>query len=303
MKTMFRKIAIVLATIVFVIFPFNVKAVDVPPSTDQYYLDGANVMSEKTKKHVHEKNWAMDDHCGGYIEIVTQEYINVDILDYSVTLFNEWKIGSQDNGILLVVVTQEQKFYVTVGRRLESVLSSYRLEEIFNETFITPFDAGEYDKAIKDTFDALYSVLEEEYGKPVEIIQNQNNGTSTNSYDYEAGLALFVVIFMFMFVTVVIVFYIIAIFTSRSSNGNRYYYNEPFNNGSRYHSYRGNRNSSVFTNPTSSFGRSSGFSGSSGGGSSSGGFRSGGSSSSSSGSSFSGRSSGGSTRGSGFGRR
>ena len=284
MKRLFKRLAIFLAVMTFVFSPFSVMAIDVPDSIPGYYLDDANVISKETEDYIHEKNWAMDGHCGGYIEVVTLEYINADILDYSVTLFNEWEIGSNNNGILLLVVTQEQKFYITVGRKLEAVLSSYRIEEIVDEYFIEPFEAGNYDKAIKDTFDALYKVLVSEYGKPV-IINTDKDSSSFIDVQTLAIIIGFILLLLFLYI----------VFQGDYSNNS-------YNSGRvspRYHSYRNSRSSSVFTSSTSSFGRSS--SSSSRSSSSFGGFGSGGSSSSRG--SFSGRSSGGSTRGSGFGRR
>jgi|GEM_PF-6697451 len=284
MRGLFKRLAVLLAVMAFVLSPLSVIAIDVPDSIDGYYLDDANVISNETENYIHEKNWAMDGHCGGYIEVVTQEYINADILDYSVTLFNEWEIGSNNNGILLLVVTQEQKFYITVGRKLEAVLNSYRIEEIVNEYFIVPFEAGNYDKAIKDTFDALYKVLVSEYGKPV-IVDTDTDSSSFMDMQTLAIIIGFILLLLFLYI----------VFKADYSNNS-------YNSGRispRYHSYRSSGNSSVFTSQTSSFGRSSSPSRSSGFG----GFRGSGSSSSRSGGSFSGRSSGGSTRGSGFGRR
>lgn len=144
-----------------------IGAIQVPESVDEYYWDDAHIMSEELEYYLSEKNYYMDRYCGAYIEVVTQEYINCDILDYSVALFREWQIGSsQDNGILFMIVSQEEKYYVTIGRGLESKISSATIDEILQTYFEPYFDQGDYETGIRKTFDALYGELVHIYGYP-----------------------------------------------------------------------------------------------------------------------------------------
>lgn len=155
----------VIATLCMLHMP--VLALDVPDSVDGYYLDDANVLSAETKAYITEKNSLMDDHCGGYIEVVTQPYIRCDVADYSYALFNQWEIGGkQNNGILLVLVPEEDTYYLMYGTGLEDRVPVYEFQNIIDTYFADAFEAGNYDLAVRNTFDALYRVLEDTYGSP-----------------------------------------------------------------------------------------------------------------------------------------
>ena len=295
-----KKFVIAFATILVMMLSLVTPlfAVDVPDSVDEYFLDDANVLSEDVEYDISEKNYYMDRHSGAYIEVVTQDYINCDILDYSYTLFNEWGIGSaqKNNGILLVAVIQEEKYYVLLGRGLESEISLSRVDEILETYFEPYFDDAQYETAIVKTFDALYAELVNIYGQPSMV--TESGGSSSMG----GGLNIFMIFFW-----IVLIIFVIALLSaifSRPRGPRTYYthrYRQPMYRTRPYHVpppvHRGptmssRPRSSMGTGaPRSSFSpsRSSSFGGSSRGGAA--------------GSSFGSRGMGGSSRGAGGGRR
>ena len=279
-----------------------VKAADIPDSVSEYYLDSAGVLSLSTEQYIHDQDYAMDKLSGAYIEVVTQEYINMDVLDYSVKLFNSWGIGDKDkqNGILLVLVTQEQKYYVTLGKGLEDSISSSRIDQILEDNLEEDFDAGNYDTAVLNTFKALYSELETIYGTPTSTpITNTPQSQSDDGFGV-IGLIFWGLVGLTFFIAIVI-------FLNRNRQRRTYrsdHYDDDWIAPAIYWGTRAARRRNYYRNYPS--GRGSGFfSGSNSGSHSSGGFSSRGSGfgSHSSGGGFSSRGMGGGTRGSGGGRR
>ncbi len=276
-----------------------VQAADIPDSVSEYYLDSAGVLSLSTEQYIHDQDYAMDTLSGAYIEVVTEEYINMDVLDYSVKLFNSWGIGDKDkqNGILLVLVTQEKKYYVTLGKGLESSISSSEIDQILEDNFEEDFDAGNYDTAVLNTFKALYSELETLYGTP------STTTPVTNSPQNETDDGLGTIGLIFWGLVGITFIIAVVIFLNRNNRRNSYrsdHYDDDWIApaifwGSRaarrrnyYRSYPSNRGSGFFSGSNSSGGFSS---------------RGGGFGSHSSGGGFSSRGMGGGTRGSGGGRR
>lgn len=276
-----------------------VQAADIPDSVSEYYLDSAGVLSLSTEQYIHDQDYAMDTLSGAYIEVVTEEYINMDVLDYSVKLFNSWGIGDKDkqNGILLVLVTQEKKYYVTLGKGLESSISSSEIDQILEDNFEEDFDAGNYDTAVLNTFKALYSELETLYGTP------STTTPVTNSPQNETDDGLGTIGLIFWGLVGITFIIAVVIFLKRNNRRNSYrsdHYDDDWIApaifwGSRaarrrnyYRSYPSNRGSGFFSGSNSSGGFSS---------------RGGGFGSHSSGGGFSSRGMGGGTRGSGGGRR
>ena len=184
----------ILALLVAMVLP--IYAIDVPESVDTYYYDPANVLSEDVEYDISEKNYEMDRHSGAYIEVVAVDYIHSDILNYAYTMFNEWGIGSSEknNGILLLAVIQEEKYYVMVGRGLESYISAARIDEILETYFEPYFDNEQFETAIVNTFDVLYEELVDIYGVP----NVQSNTT-------DAGVDFAMILFFIVLILVVVI--------------------------------------------------------------------------------------------------
>ena len=145
--------------VLLVSFVLPIYAIDVPESVDTYYYDPANVLSEDVEYDISEKNYYMDRHSGAYIEVVAVDYIHSDILNYAYTMFNEWGIGSSEknNGILLLAVIQEEKYYVMVGRGLESYISAARIDEILETYFEPYFDNEQFYNDLKKLMQMHYN--------------------------------------------------------------------------------------------------------------------------------------------------
>ena len=202
-----RKLVVICSTLLLLVFcVLPIHAIDVPESVDTYFYDPANVISEDNEYYISEKDYYMDQHSGAYIEVVAVDYIHGDILDYAYTMFNEWAIGSssKNNGILLLAVIQEEKYYVMVGRGLESKISAARIDEILETYFEPYFDQEQFETAIIKTFDVLYEELVDIYGTP-----KTGTTTSTPSTSIKIGTILFWVILL------IIIFSIISALASR----------------------------------------------------------------------------------------
>ncbi|MCF0111541.1 MAG: TPM domain-containing protein [Erysipelotrichaceae bacterium] len=296
-----------------------VAAIDVPDPIDGYILDEAEVLSAETEQYIIEKNSLMDDHCGGYIEIITQDYLRCDVADYTFTVFNKWKIGgSKNNGILLVLSIQEDAFYLMYGTGIEAKIEVSEFQKVLDDHFYDAFDAGNYDKAVKDTFDGCYEILGELYGYPVTTVDPSSGGNGGSDF---IDNSIFVNIGNILKATLVLILVLIILAVAFSFSARKprttYTYRTP-RPYYRPNNYRPSppRYQHQYRTPSNhnSFPSSGGWSGSSRS-SSSGSSWSGSSSRSSSGSSWSGsssrssssgsrsvRSSGGSSRGAGLGR-
>ena len=192
MRKYIMTLGMILGLLVSFVLP--IYAIDVPESVDTYYYDPANVLSEDVEYDISEKNYYMDRHSGAYIEVVAVDYIHSDILNYAYTMFNEWGIGSSEknNGILLLAVIQEEKYYVMVGRGLESHISAARIDEILETYFEPYFDNEQFETAIVNTFDVLYEELVDIYGVP-----NMQTNTS-NDVGADFAMILFFIVYKYI---------------------------------------------------------------------------------------------------------
>jgi uncharacterized protein len=73
-----------------------------------------------------------------------------DIADYSLALFNRWGVGQQgrDNGVLLVVATNDRRLRLQVGRGLTAQLTDLQAQELVNRTIVPRLKDGDLPAGI-----------------------------------------------------------------------------------------------------------------------------------------------------------
>ena len=83
------------------------------------------------------------------------------IEEYSVAVFDQWKIGKrgQDNGLLFLVAVQDRRMRITTGYGLEGILPDGKVGEIRDRYIFPFFRAGQYAEGILRGTEALASVI------------------------------------------------------------------------------------------------------------------------------------------------
>ena len=161
------KSAIIIAFIFVLAFALGCAKTENIPLSDEgaYALDKSGVLSSETEDHIARYNQYLAESCGAQICVVTiptMDYVGYDdIENYAYDLFNAWGIGDKDeeNGVLLLLVTDDELRWCLQGEGLEDTLSSSAISDILTENMQDDFYAGEFDSGTKKTFDALYRRL------------------------------------------------------------------------------------------------------------------------------------------------
>ena len=161
------KSAIIIAFIFVLAFALGcAKAENIPLSDEgAYALDKSGVLSAETENRIARYNQYLAESCGAQICVVTiptMDYVGYDdIENYAYDLFNAWGIGDkdEDNGVLLLLVTDDELCWCLQGEGIEDTLSSSAISDILTENMQDDFYAGEFDSGTKKTFDALYRRL------------------------------------------------------------------------------------------------------------------------------------------------
>ena len=161
------KSAIIIAFIFVLAFALGCAKTENIPLSDEgaYALDKSGVLSSETENHIARYNQYLAESCGAQICVVTiptMDYVGYDdIENYAYDLINAWGIGDKDeeNGVLLLLVTDDELCWCLQGEGLEDTLSSSAISDILTENMQDDFYAGEFDSGTKKTFDALYRRL------------------------------------------------------------------------------------------------------------------------------------------------
>jgi len=140
----------------------------VSQSSEYYVTDDAGVLTEKTRQDIISANVDMEQQCqGAQIVIVTVKYLDgIPSDEYATKLFNDWGVGGSDanNGMLLLLATEELKGWLVVGAGISGAFTDKMADDYLNTYFWGEVDARNYDTAVRNICEALFSWYAGYYG-------------------------------------------------------------------------------------------------------------------------------------------
>lgn len=178
----------------------------VEQSESYYVADYANVLSSDVEQQIIDANAKLEQTCdGAQIVVVTIDYLpdNYYADEYARQLFNNWHVGSADanNGILLLLVTQEAKGWLVTGAGLSNKLTNQEVDDLLNDYFWDYVDDGKYEKAVTSVFDQLLNWYEDEYNTALtQPGTSQNYNQSSYQTEYRRGPSPFMMLVIFIIV-------------------------------------------------------------------------------------------------------
>lgn len=90
-----------------------------------YVNDFAGVLSSATVTRLNDLCLQVDQKAHAQIAVVTVKSVDgQDVVSYAVGLYQKWGIGAKgkDRGVLILIATQDHKYWTTVGYGLEGIL-------------------------------------------------------------------------------------------------------------------------------------------------------------------------------------
>ena len=166
----------------------------VEQSESYYVADYANVLSTETEQQIVDVNGALEQQCeGAQIVVVTIDYLpdNYYADEYARQLFNNWHVGPADanNGILLLLVTEEAKGWLVTGDGISGKLTNREVNDLLDNYFWDYVDNGQYETAVTSIFDRLLDWYEDEYDAVLNQTEYNQLGPGYDS-DYQPGISL-----------------------------------------------------------------------------------------------------------------
>ncbi|MDO5755630.1 MAG: TPM domain-containing protein [Tissierellia bacterium] len=145
---------------------------EIPPAPTNYYYDELGVLSDSTKSLLRETNKELEQKTGSQVMIATiGDLEGYPVFDYSVDLFNQWKLGDEkkDNGILILLAEDhysgEKNSYIEirVGYGLEGALNDGKVGRIIDQFMMPEFQNGQLDRGLVKGFKAIVGEIAKEY--------------------------------------------------------------------------------------------------------------------------------------------
>lgn len=140
-------------------------ALDVP-AYKGYVNDYANILSPATESKLERALQSFDLTDSTQIAVLTIPSLDGDSLeDFSIRTVDTWKVGQKgkDNGVLFLIVSNDRKMRIEVGRGLEGVLTDLMSGRIIDQVVAPLFKAGNYDGGIESGLAAIIQTTRGEF--------------------------------------------------------------------------------------------------------------------------------------------
>lgn len=140
-------------------------ALDVPPYKG-YVNDYADMISAQEEMKLERALQSFDLTDSTQVAILTIASLEGDALeDFSIRTVDQWKIGQQgkDNGVLLLVVKNDRKIRIEVGRGLEPVLTDLLSGRIIDGVISPYFKTGRFDQGFEAGVAAIVQATRGEF--------------------------------------------------------------------------------------------------------------------------------------------
>jgi uncharacterized protein len=136
-------------------------AAEIPPPAGPI-TDRAGVLAQDARQRLVRILDEVRERTGAEIAVLVVPSTAPDsIEDYSIAVFDRWKIGQQgkDNGLLFLVAVQDRRMRITTGYGLEAILPDGKVGEIRDRAIIPLFRAGRYADGIVRGTEALAAAI------------------------------------------------------------------------------------------------------------------------------------------------
>jgi uncharacterized protein len=140
-------------------------ALDVPPYKG-YVNDYADMISPQEEMKLERALQSFELTDSTQVAILTIPSLEGDSLeDFSIRTVDQWKVGQKgkDNGVLLLVVKNDKKIRIEVGRGLEPVLTDLLSGRIIDGVISPYFKTGRFDQGIEAGVAAIVQATRGEF--------------------------------------------------------------------------------------------------------------------------------------------
>lgn len=140
------------------------------PKADGFVNDFAGVLAEKDKQDLEAALKKLQERAKIDLAIaVVQTTGEKNIFDYSLAMAKEWKVGSENGGILFVAAVEDRKWHIQITKNLEDDLSNDEVKKI-GDVVVPDFKSKKYGAGTKKVVNRLIAELAKKQGfEPITV--------------------------------------------------------------------------------------------------------------------------------------
>lgn len=124
------------------------------PEPTNYLVDNAEVLKDDSGITKSLKEF---DQIAQIAVVTVKTTKPLGIEQYAIKLAEKWKVGYKglDNGVILLIVTEDRKLRIEVGRGLEGVLTDIEAKIIIDEVIVPYLKESKWDEGVKAGIEAI----------------------------------------------------------------------------------------------------------------------------------------------------
>jgi uncharacterized protein len=170
-----------------------------------YVNDFAGVLDASTQAQLNALCQQVDQKAQAQIAVVTVKSVDgQDVVSYAVALYQKWGIGAKgkDRGVLILLATQDHKYWTAVGYGLEPILPDGKVGG-FGREMVPLLRSGDYAGAVTLMTARVASVIAQDAGV---TLDNQPRLAAPRQQPVSGGGPGGVVIFFVLLFVVLLIF-------------------------------------------------------------------------------------------------
>lgn len=185
-----RAVTKLAALVVVLALAGTALALNLPPSPSGRVNDYAGLLNVDEVSAIEARLKAVEDATSNqFVLAIFKSLEGQSLEDFSIRLADAWKIGQKgkDNGVILLLFTDDKKIRIEVGKGLEGVITDAHSGRIIREIIAPRFREANYAAGLMGAVDALDKSSRGEF--------KADAGKSRRGGSDKAGLAALFIIF------------------------------------------------------------------------------------------------------------
>ncbi len=150
--------------------------ISIPKATSEFYVnDFSDILSESEEVQMIEKAKSLSDEHGGVQVVVTtiKSLEGNSIEDYSYEMYNQYGIGKDDMGLLILLATEDRQIRIEVGKSMEAYFNDSKAGRFIDNYAIPYLKENRFNEG-------LISLQEQCIKEIVLQIEKESNATETS---------------------------------------------------------------------------------------------------------------------------
>lgn len=148
------------------------------PALDSPVVDTTGTLDAATRQSLEAQARALQQRKGSQLQVLVVPTTQPeDIAQYTVRVFDQWKLGREkvDDGVLLVVAKDDRRVRIEVGYGLEGAIPDATSARVIQEYLVPKFRAGDYPGGITDATAVLIKLIDGE-SLPAPMVDAKSEG-------------------------------------------------------------------------------------------------------------------------------